>query len=100
MAAEKFDRWETEDKFHDPKELERSRGKRIKELEVLLGEIDSQTKGARIYSGTSGAPGTVFILSKDRTAKKSAIKKEIKEVKKAVAASEKRVKEDKSILNF
>ena len=62
--------------------------------------IDSQPKGARIYTGTSGAPGTVFILSKDRTATKSKIKKEIKEVKKATAATEKRAKEEKSILNF
>ena len=48
MAAEKFDRWETEDKFHDPKELERSRGKRIKELEVLLGEIGKGRDTKRI----------------------------------------------------
>ena len=33
----------------------------------------------RIYEGTTGAPGAVFLLARDRTAAKSAVKKEIRE---------------------
>ena len=99
-GGETFDKWKFEEKFHPPEELERSRNKRAKELEVLLGEMDSLAKGARIYEGTSGAPGAVFLLSRDRTAAKSAVKKEIRELKKAKAASEKRGSREATALNF
>ena len=46
-VGEKFDKWKYEAKFHPPEELERARNKRVKELEVLLGEVDSLSKGAR-----------------------------------------------------
>ena len=55
------------------------RNKKVKELDVLLGEMESLSKGARIYEGTTGAPGAVFLLARDRTAAKSAVKKEIRE---------------------
>ena len=74
-SGEKFDKWKLEEKFHPPESLERSRSKRVKELEVLLGEMESLSKGARIYEGTTGAPGAVFLLAGDRTAAKSAVKK-------------------------
>ena len=45
------------------------------------------------------APGAVFILSRDRTAAKSAVKKEIKELKRAKSSSEKRGTEA-TALNF
>ena len=78
-SGEKFDKWKLEEKFHPPESLERSRSKRVKELEVLLGEMESLSRGARIYEGTTGAPGAVFLLARDRTAAKSAVKKEIRE---------------------
>ena len=63
--------------------------------------MPSGNLGARIYEGTSGAPGTVFLLSRDRTAAKSAVKKEIRELKKrAKAASEKRGRSEATALNF
>ena len=80
VGEEKFDKRRFEEKFHPPEELERSRSKRVEELEVLLGEMDSLSRGARIYQGTSGAPGAVFLLSRDRTAAKSAVKKEIRDL--------------------
>ena len=55
------------------------RTKKVSELEVLLGEMESLSRGARIYEGTTGAPGAVFLLARDRTAAKSAVKKEIRE---------------------
>ena len=99
-GGEKFDKRKFEEKFHPPEELERSRNKRAKELEVLLGEVDSLSKGARIYEGTSGVPGAVFLLSRDRTAVKSAVKKEIRELKRAKAASSENSGREGTALNF
>ena len=67
---------------------------------MLLREVDSLSKGARIYEGTLGAPGVVFLLSRDQTANKSAVKKVIRELKRAKAASSEKSGREGTALNF
>jgi hypothetical protein len=86
--------------FLTPVELQRNLYKRRQELQVLGGELESLSAGAKVFEG-SGGRGTVFFLAHETKAQtKAKVKRELAVIGKKMENAQQQQLQEADKLNF